>query len=245
MPVAFPCTGCGHANTASNDSIGSAVACPQCGHSLTVPTPIWRAIEIVDRLEGLLVRQEYVPGTTFIRLSKIGASTRMEALHALYIVVAETFRAAHLRGMTPEVQHGFDNWASGTAGIAFRLGHSLVPDAKLGALAALYKPDDGTGGDESPEEKLRRFQRKLQFSQEEGRLLALAMNDAAWSKSEAMESFVAFLKTLNPTAADYWASVYRRIGLSWPVNVSSEGRAQPNSKQSWWRRLFRVSAGEA
>jgi hypothetical protein len=65
------------------------------------------------------------------------------------------------------------------------------------------------------------------------------MSDAAWNQSETMESFVAFLKTLNPAGEDYWPVVYRRIGLACPLSeVPDEPVAQPQPKKPWWQRLF-------
>jgi len=84
------------------------------------------------------------------------------------------------------------------------------------------------GNDLSSDEKMKRMQRKLDFVHEEQRLQSLVMSDAAWNQSETMESFVAFLKTLNSAGEDYWPIVYRRIGLSCPlVEVLHEPVAQP------------------
>ena len=90
-----------------------------------------------------------------------------------------------------------------------------------------------------PDEKMKRMQRKLELLQEEQRLQSLVMSDAAWNQSETMDSFVAFLKTLNYAGEDYWPIVYRRIGLACPLaEVPDEPIGQPELKKPWWQRLF-------
>jgi hypothetical protein len=182
----------------------------------------------------MLIKQDYVPGTTFMRLSKTGASTRMEALRAMYIVIAETFQSV--------TQRKFDEFATAIDGLTFRLVTSVVPDNELDMISKLYTPDclaGIQGNDLSPDEEMKRMQRKLEFLQEERRLQSQVMSDAAWNQSETMESFVAFLKALNPAREDYWPIVYCRIGLACPLaEVPDEPVAQPQPKKPWWQRLF-------
>ncbi len=40
--------------------------------------------------------------------------------------------------------------------------------------------------------------------------------DASVRDSETVDSFVNFLKTIEPSAGDYWKKVYARIGLTGP-----------------------------
>jgi hypothetical protein len=207
-----------------------------------VPTTIGRAGKIADRIENMLIQQDYVPGTTFMRLSAIGASTRMEVLRALFIVMAQTFQAAFRRPVTSDARKQFNDFATATGGLAFRLATSVVPDSELGLISKLHASDGRAGirgGESSPDEKMKQMQRKLEFLREEQRLQSLVMSDAAWNQSDTMESFVAFLKTLNPTGEDYWPIVYRRIGLTCPLSEApDEPVTQPQPKKPWWRRLF-------
>jgi hypothetical protein len=241
MALTFACPSCGQKISAATDSGGLAVECPSCAQPSVVPTTISRASKIADRIENMLVKQDYVPGTTFMRLSTIGASTRMEVLRALFIVMAQTFQSAFRRPATSEARRQFGNFASATGGLAFRLASSVVPDSELGSLDKLHASDGraASRGEGSADEKMKRMQRKLEYSQEEQRLQALVMSDAAWNQSETMESFVAFLGTLNLTGDDYWAIVYRRIGLACPLaEVPDEPVPQREPKKPWWQRLF-------
>jgi hypothetical protein len=218
--------------------------CPNCATPSVVPTIITRASQIADRVENMLIKQDYVPGTTFMRLSTTGASTRMEVLRALCIVTAQTFQAAFRHpGISDARKQLFDKFANGAGGAAMHLAVHLVPDSELALISRLYSSD--TLGDIrrdeslSDDEKMQRMQRKLEFSQEEQRLQSLVMSDAAWKQLERMESFIAFLKTLNLAGEDYWPIVYRRIGLACPLSeVPDEPVGQPQPEKPWWQRLF-------
>jgi hypothetical protein len=61
--------------------------------------------------------------------------------------------------------------------------------------------------------------------------------DESVRETETIESFVKFLRSLDPTATDYWERVYSRIGAEDPTLVSSPTTKQ-SSTTSWWRRLF-------
>jgi hypothetical protein len=167
----------------------------------------------------------------------------MEVCRALLIVMAQTFQSAFRQPTTPDRQRQFDEFAAATGGLAFRLSSSVVPDVELDLISKLYNPTgrgDTQSKDESIDEKMKRMQRRLEFSKEEQRLQSLMMSDAAWSKSETIESFVAFLKTFNCSGDDYWANVYHRIGLALPKDhVRQAPLAQPQPKKGWWDRLFR------
>jgi hypothetical protein len=188
----------------------------------------------------MLIKQDYVTGTTFMRLSKTGASTRMEVLRALFIVMAQTFQAAFRRPATADTRRKFDEFATATGGLKFRLNTSVVPDAELELICKLYNPDDRASSQNlSTDEKMKRMQRMLEFSHEEQRLQSLVMSDAAWNQSETMESFVAFLNTVSPAGEDYWPVVYHRIGLACPLaELPDKPVAQPPPKKPWWQQLF-------
>src|SRR5262249_50212427 len=172
MAVSFACRNCNHKLSPAVDSGGLAVECPNCAQASVVPTTIARASKIADRIENMLAKQDYVAGTTFMRLSTIGASTRMEVFRALMIVVAETFQSAFRRPQPPDARRQFDEFASALGGLNFRLATSVVPDSELGLIAKLHAKY-------APE-----------FLQEERRLQSLLMSDAAWNQSETTESFV-------------------------------------------------------
>jgi hypothetical protein len=243
MTVIFQCGSCSQKIYATNESGGSTLQCANCFHPSVVPTTLPRANEIADRIEDLLIKQDYVAGI-FVRLSRVGATTRMEALHALYIVMAQTFQAVFRRPTTTDTQKKFDEVACAAGSIQFRFGGltPLLPDAELDLIVKLHNVDDTHDSqrtDESREEKVRRFERRLEFSNEEQRLQLLAMSDAAWNQSETMDSFVSFLRTLDPAGQDYWTAVYGRIGQPCPLPDDQRKAApSPESEKSWWRRLF-------
>ncbi len=244
MRLCFACPNCSQKISATTDSGGLAVECPNCATHSVVPTTIARATQIADRIDNMLIKQDYVPGTTFMRLSTTGASTRMEVLRALCIVTAQTFQATFRH---PEISDGrrqlFDKFATGVGGTAFHLSAYLVPDTELGLISRLYSSDrlgDIRRNESlSDDEKMQRMQQKVAFTKEEQRLQSLVMSDAAWKQSETMESFVSFLKTLNLVRGDYWPTVYRRIGLACPLtDVPDESVARPQLEKPWWHRLF-------
>jgi hypothetical protein len=200
---------------------------------------------IVAFIEYALTIQDYVPGTTFLRLSMTGASTRMEVFRALFIGMAQKFDAVIRGPVNTDALREFDAYAAATGGVAFTLASSVVPDSELDTISKLRTSNDRKsirGRDLSREQTLKRMQQELEFIQEERRLQSLVMSDAAWNQSETMESFVAFLKTLNPSDEEYWPMVYRRIGLACPF---AEVPDQPAPKVPWWQRLFGKSAEPA
>jgi hypothetical protein len=61
--------------------------------------------------------------------------------------------------------------------------------------------------------------------------------DESVRDTETIESFVKFLRSIDPSATDYWERVYSRIGAEKPALVSSPTTKQ-SSPTSWWRTLF-------
>jgi hypothetical protein len=162
MMLSFQCPNCSQKVSAATESSGLEVECPSCAQTAVVPTTLGRASKIADRIEAMLIKQDYVPGTTFMRLSKTGASTRMEVLRALFIVMAQTFQTMFRRPATPENRRRFDEFATSIGGLAFDLASSVVPDSELDMLSKLYSKDIRAGiqgNDLSPEEMLSRMQR--------------------------------------------------------------------------------------
>jgi hypothetical protein len=55
---------------------------------------------------------------------------------------------------------------------------------------------------------------------------------------ETVSSFVGYLRTLDPTAADFWHNVYQRIGLAYPLESQPLIQAPEQSARTskpWWR----------
>src|SRR5207249_1359793 len=135
---------------------GLAVECLNCAQPSVVPTTIGRASKIADRIEDMLIKQDYVRGTTFMRLSTIGASTRLEVVRALFIVMAQTSQATFRRPPTSDTRRKFEEFATATGGLKFRLNTSVVPDAELDLISKLYSPDDRGGSQNvSTDEKMK------------------------------------------------------------------------------------------
>src|SRR5437588_11420758 len=93
MVVTFRCPDCAKEIVADRPA-GSVIDCPYCAAQPIVPITIRRANEILDRISQLLMDGGLWDYTS---LSAITASSRVEALHALYIATAQTFQLAALR----------------------------------------------------------------------------------------------------------------------------------------------------
>src|SRR5437588_170398 len=98
--------------------------CTRCPAQPIVPIPIRRANEIVDRISQLLMDGGLWDYTS---LSAITASSRVEALHALYIATAQTFQLAALRKST-ENQKIADDFLRAAGGIQVQMVSFLLPD---------------------------------------------------------------------------------------------------------------------
>lgn len=127
-----------------------------------------RANQIVDRIQAIAESGEFLRP---VLLSKVGASSTADALAALYLVTAETFRNASLNN-TSQNQALLQEYLRSAGGIAMWIvtmftadGHDLVGQI-----------DESVRG------------------------------------CESVDSFVDFLKTIEPSAGDYWKKVYARIG---------------------------------
>ena len=162
----------------------------------TTTLTIARARSIVEHAEN-----EYATGRkidySFTPFEAGGASSPLEALQALFIVIAEFFQFSRTRqsGSSAAIK-GFDDYAASSQSIAMRL---AIESTKVHSIAERLSPEMIAS------------------------LLAF----------ETVDSFVSFLRTLQPTSADYWPHVYQRIALVYPTEpphsqVSAEKRA-------WWR----------
>ena len=195
-----------------------------------------RANEIVDRIEAILLQPETVRrvAAQFTPLSTTRAASRSELAHALYIVTAQMFKAV---SESPGQAAEFETFVRGADG---SLSHVLflvpcMPDPELCLIATLQ---DGTE----------------EYYTERKRLSELSRNDGTM-QLETVASFASYLKTLNPDAVDYWAKVYQRIGIDYPVSSDSSPWPQQgddakarlgcsvannfspltSAKKTWWR----------
>ena len=130
-----------------------------------------------------------------------GATSRLEALQALYLVVADYFRLASTRQSGREdAMREFNNYAKGSGGIALRI----------------------LGGNITEPEELR--------------------NCNGLGNSETIDSLVKHLKTLDPSSASFWPTVYERIGMPFPVDSQSTDHQdkQPTRKTTprwmFWKK---------
>ena len=240
MTITFECLTCSQEITAKNDCAGLEVKCPNCTRQLVIPTTIWRANQIVDRLSELLADGGSLGGMKFTSLSRVGASTRIEALRALYIVTAETFQTA-FQSKTPDNQRILEGVVNAAGSTAFRVVNFVLPDIELDAFARLPDPFDPPVNLDflSLNELENRSKQVSQHTEEYQRLQRLAWSDTACTQSETVESFVSFLRTLDPVGREYWPQVYQRIGLSCPLaDGAQKAVLLPEPKKSWWRRPF-------
>ncbi len=157
---------------------------------------IARARSIVEHAENEFIADRRID-YSFTPFELGGASSPLEALQALYIVIAEFFQFSRTRqsGLSAAMK-GFDDYAASSRSIAARL---AMESTKVHSIAERWSPDMISS------------------------LLAF----------ETVDSFVSFLRTLQPESADYWPQVYQRIALAYPAEpphsqVSAEKRA-------WWR----------
>lgn len=127
-----------------------------------------RANQIVDRIQAIAESGGF---SRPVLLSKVGASSTADALAALYLVTAETFRDASLNN-TPQNQALLQEYLHSAGGIAMWIVTMFTTDGR----------DFAGEIDESVRD------------------------------SETVDSFVDFLKTIEPSARDYWKKVYARIG---------------------------------
>lgn len=164
---------------------------------------IERGLEIIDNLSNALVAGVYVNGSLFMRLSTIGATSRMELAKAFYICMACNFKQTHQYApSTAEIKrlHDFVDMLGGT--MCRALFSTFLPDKELDLLASLKK---GT----------------LEYSSEDLRL-AKKLHDDLESRGsdlgrlETINGFVEFLKTLDVSACHYWPRVFHHIGLPYP-----------------------------
>jgi len=138
--------------------------------NMPAPMSLSRARKIVAFAE-----KEFASGRrvddAFTPFSGGGAITRLEAVQALFIGIADYFQITHVKEKgTPGAIQRFDRYASLSGPIAW------------GILC-----DNITDSTAVP---------------------------AALGNCETVESFVVFLRSLNPRCDDFWPRVYHRIGAS-------------------------------
>jgi hypothetical protein len=157
------------------------------------PLSLDRARAIVGYAENEFASGRHIEDA-FTPFAGGGAATRFEAVQALYIVIADTYRLVSVRrARSPDEMNHFDKYASFTGELSWRILCDNIRDpAKV--------PD--VLGDQ-----------------------------------ETVQSFVGYLKTLNPASADFWPDVYKRIGLDYPTerDWKPEKDAAASGKRAWWR----------
>jgi hypothetical protein len=163
----------------------------------TTTLTISRARSIVEHAEN-----EYAAGKridyAFTPFETGGATSPLEALHALYIVIAEFFQFSRTRQSGSSVaMKGFDDYAASSRSIAMRL---AMESTKVHSIAERLSPE---------------------------------MIDSLMA-FETVDSFVSFLRTLQPASADYWPQVYQRIALAYPAEPPLSN-VKPAKKKAWWR----------
>lgn len=228
VAVIFECQECGQRISAANETAGSTVRCHQCDTPSVVPTTIERANDIVDRISDVLIKKDYV-FENVTSLSRVGASTRLEVLHALYIVTAQTFQKAFRKPESSYSQRAFAEFVLGAGHVQSSLNYSYFSDAELALIEKMPNPLDQYA--KSSELSLSDLKSALEFRQEVSRLRDLAMNDSDCLKAETLDSFICFLKAINPASRDYWARVYRRVGLPCPLAVVPDARQVPSRER--------------
>jgi len=132
----------------------------------------------------------------FAPFARGGASTRGEALDAIFIVIADFYRMASRSGSgaSSEMEE-FSAYARLSGSIAMRLASVSISDK--------------TGSQQ------------------------IAITD----NRETVDSFVRFLRTLNPETSNFWPTVYQRIGLTLPAAPQTRPSISTTSsgKKPWWR----------
>lgn len=228
VAVIFECQQCGQRISAANETAGSTVRCHQCDTPSVVPTSIERANEIVDRISDVLIKKDYM-FENVTSLSRVGASTRLEVLHALYIVTAQTFQQAFRQPESSHSQRVFAEFVLGAGHVECSVSYSYFSDAELALIAKIPNPLDQYA--KSSELSLSDLKSAHEFRQEVSRLRDLAMNDSDCLKAETLDSFICFLKAINPASRDYWARVYCRVGLPCPLAVVPDARQVPSRER--------------
>jgi|CXWL01.1.fsa_nt_gi hypothetical protein len=194
-----------------------------------------RANEIVDGIEAALASAQYV-GEKFTPLSKVGASGRLEVVHALYVVTAQVFQEAFVRQATsPKSEEIFNTFARAAGSSMFGVITSFLPDSELELIASLPAPRRlPTNISDDLFDTLTKSY--AEFCSESNRLTSLAMNDGLMNL-ETIDSFVCYLKTLKLAGRDYWPRVYERLGIDCPAEMHSTPKhlCASADKKPWWR----------
>lgn len=174
-----------------------------------------RANQIADGIEDVL-RNPRPIARQFKPLSRTGALSRVELVHAMYLVTAQVFKAT---SGYPDRGVEFAAFAQSAESSLWHVLYlqPCLPDSELQLIARL---------DEDSSESIK----------ESIRLSELAQKDDTM-KLETLGSFVSHLRTLNSEALDYWPRVYQRIGLACPVEFSNPSMQDlaPDRKNAWWR----------
>jgi hypothetical protein len=137
MSIKFECPECGQRVSVTDDMIGATAECPSCSQPVQVPITIDRAKQIVEHAENKFAsgrRIEYA----FAPFKAAGASSPLEALHALFIVIADFFHFVCVRKSgSREATQMFDEYVAASRSIAMRL---FAESTKVHSIAKLLDP---------------------------------------------------------------------------------------------------------
>jgi len=86
MKVKLQCSKCGQHILATDDTSIAITECPNCTHPLGVPLSKERARKIVEHAENEFASGRHIE-YSFTPFEAGGASSPLEALHALYILI--------------------------------------------------------------------------------------------------------------------------------------------------------------
>ena len=132
-----------------------------------------RANRIVDQISEIAQNGGFLSP---VALSRVGAASTAQALAALYLVTAETFRKATF-AKDNEYQKILEDFVRAAGGTGMWIATQFSVEGQ----------DDGSAG-----------------------------IDPSVSEAETIDSFVAFLRSLDLPSTDYWDQVYSRIGIPNP-----------------------------
>lgn len=183
-----------------------------------------RANQIIDGVGDLLADPDEFPGG-FNSLSRTGARTRVEIFHAACLVTAQLFLSESVKGKNTGKDSEFSDFLRALDSSVFSalFLRPCLPDAELSLIGNLSRHSD-------------------EYRREESRLQELAMKDGAMNL-ERMESFVAFLRSVDFSGPDYWPLIYGRICLACPdylvpvsaVHSRTAASSSAEKDKPWWR----------
>lgn len=153
-----------------------------------------RALAIVEHAEREYANDGNIRDA-FAPFARGGASTRDEAVNALYLRIADWYRMASAHGTDSPAMQEFYRYASLSESIAMSLSYDAIQNLEAFRLVA------------------------------------------SQDKRETVESFVRYLRSLDPKTSDFFQRVYDRLGLIYPADPEFDHSpsTQPRSSKPWWQ----------